>query len=218
MILDAAGFALLAALSPTALLVSAVYLSSANPRRTLLIYLAGAVTMTLILGIVILLALHAGGLNRPHSRPPRYGVRLGLGVLALGAGLLVARRKPKTSKPDKKPGLLARMMRHPAPIAIFAVGMIIFAPSVTFIAAVQVIATANASEAAIALALAVVIAIDVMFAWLPLLLYLAAPAATTRGLNAINAWLKAHSHTITVALLVFAGVVLIGNGIYGLVT
>jgi hypothetical protein len=48
---QAAGFALLSALSPAALLAAAVYLSSANPPKTLLIYLAGAVTMTVVLGI-----------------------------------------------------------------------------------------------------------------------------------------------------------------------
>ncbi len=42
MLTEAAGFAVLAALSPTALLVSAVFLGSASPRRTVLLYLAGA--------------------------------------------------------------------------------------------------------------------------------------------------------------------------------
>ena len=42
MILQAAGLALLAALSPTTLLVSAVYLGSARPRLVAAAYLAGA--------------------------------------------------------------------------------------------------------------------------------------------------------------------------------
>jgi hypothetical protein len=218
MIGQAAGFAFLSALTPTALLVAAVYLSSANPRRMLVFYLAGAVTMTVVLGIVLLLVTHAGGLNHSHQRQPRYGVRLGLGVIALAASLVISRRKPKPPKPDKKPGLITRMMTHPAPIAAFGVGLLLFAPSVSFIAAVQVIATAKASDASIALALAVVVLIDVMFIWLPLGLYLVAPDATTRTLQAVNAWLQAHSHVLTIVLLAVAGVVLIANGIYGLTT
>jgi len=218
MIGQAAGFAVLSALSPAALLVAVVYLSSANPRRMLVFYLVGAVTMTVVLGIVLLLVIHAGGLNHPRQRQPRYGVRLGLGVIALAASLVISRRKPKPPKPDKKPVLLTRMMTHPAPIAAFAVGLLVFAPSVSFIAAVQVIATAKASDATIAFALAVVVLIDVMFIWLPLGLYLAAPDATTRTLQAVNAWLQAHSRFLTVVLLAVAGVVLIGNGIYGLTT
>ena len=58
MIVQAAGLALLAALSPTALLIAAVYLGSARPRLTGLLYLAGAVTMTVIMAIVVLLVLH----------------------------------------------------------------------------------------------------------------------------------------------------------------
>jgi hypothetical protein len=41
MLAEAAGFAFLAALSPTALLIAAIYLGSARPRRTVLCYLAG---------------------------------------------------------------------------------------------------------------------------------------------------------------------------------
>jgi Sap, sulfolipid-1-addressing protein len=218
LILQAAGFALLAAASPAALLVSAVYLGAARPHRALLIYLAGALTTTVVVAIVLLLLIHAGGLNHPHQRQPRYGVRLGLGVLALAVSLLIARRKPKPTRPDKKPGPITRMMTNPAPIATFAVGLLLFTPSVAFIAAVQVIATAKASDAAIAVALLVVILIDVMLAWLPLVLYLAAPDATRRGLNASNSWLKTHSHTITVTLLAVVGVLLVGNGAYGLAT
>ena len=216
MILQAAGFAVLSALTPAALLVAAMYLSSANPRRMLLIFLAGAVTMTVVLGIVLLLVIHAGGLNHPHQRQPRYGLRLGIGVIALAASLVISRRKPKPAKSDRKPGLMTRMMTHESPIAAFAVGVLVFAPSVSFIAAVQVIATAKASDALTALALAIVVLIDVMFVWLPLVLYLVAPDATTRTLQSVNAWLKAHSHVITVVLLAVVGVLLIGNGIYGL--
>ena len=218
MIGQAAGFALLAALNPSALLVAAVYLMSASPRKMLVIYLAGAVTMTVVLGIVLLVVIHAGGLNQPRQRQPRYGLRLGLGVIALAASLVISRRKPKPTKPGKKPGLITRMTTHPAAIAAFAVGMVLFAPSVSFIAAVQVIATAEASEATVALALAVVVLIDVMFIWLPLGLHLAVPDATTRTVQAVNAWLQAHSHVLAVVLLAAAGVVLIGNGIYGLTT
>jgi Sap, sulfolipid-1-addressing protein len=213
---QAAGFAVLAALSPPALLAVAVYLSSANPRRSLLVYLAGAVTMTVILGIVILLAIHAGGLNHPRQRQPRYGLRLGLGALALAAAAFVARRKPRRTKPDKKPGLIKRIMSHPAPLAAFAVGMLLFTPSASFVAAVQVIATARASVALIVLAMAVVVLIDVMFIWLPFGFYLAVPDATTRYVTAADAWVQAHSHAIIVAVLTIVGVLLVIDGATGL--
>ena len=213
---QAAGFAVLAALSPPALLAVAVYLSSANPRRSLLIYLAGAVTMTVILGIVILIAIHAGGLNHPHQRQPRYGLRLGLGVLALAGAIFVARRKPKPARPDKKPSLIKRIMNHPAPLAAFAVGLVLFTPSASFIAAVQVIATARDSIGLIVLAMAVVVIIDVAFIWLPFGFYLAAPNATTRYVTATDAWVQAHSRAIIIAVLLVVGLILVVNGATGL--
>jgi hypothetical protein len=50
MLLQAAGFAVLAALSPTALLITAIYLGSARPRTTALCYLAGAVLISTVMG------------------------------------------------------------------------------------------------------------------------------------------------------------------------
>ena len=70
MLIQSAGLALLAALSPTALLVAAVYLGSARPRQTGLFYLAGAVIMSVVMGVVILVALRSAGLNHPDSTLP----------------------------------------------------------------------------------------------------------------------------------------------------
>jgi Sap, sulfolipid-1-addressing protein len=218
MLATAAGFAVLAAISPAAILVCAVYLGSATPRRTTLLFLAGAITMTVVMGVVVLAALRAGGLSLPSNRTPRYGVRLGLGVLALG-GIFMARRKPRTPDPakKKKPGLVARMMARPGPVAAFATGMVVFVPSASFIAAVQVIATAHASTLSTTLTLTTVVAIDVMLVWLPFLLYLAAPDATTRRLKAFDGWLRAHGHALAAGALTVAGALLILDGISGLV-
>ena len=94
MLLQAAGFAVLAALSPTALLITAIYLGSARPRTTTLCYLAGALLISIVTGIVVLVALRQGHLSYPNHRTPRYGLRLGLGLLILAAIAVVARRKP----------------------------------------------------------------------------------------------------------------------------
>ena len=102
MIAEAAGLALLAALSPTALLVAAVYLGSARPRQTGLFYLAGAVLVSLVVGVVVLAVLRSADLNQSHQHAPRYGLRLGLGILLLAAGMVVALRKPRTPDPAKR--------------------------------------------------------------------------------------------------------------------
>jgi hypothetical protein len=213
MIAQAAGLALLAALSPAALLVAAVYLGSARPRLTSLSYLAGAVTMSLVMGVIILVALRRTGLSLPADREPRYG----LGIVLLAAGAFAAARKPRPPGPaNKRQGLLSRMVANPAPLSAFAVGVLVFAPGITFLAAVQVIATARSSLELTAVAVAVVVIINVLLVWLPITAHLAAPGPTERRLTAFNGWLRAHGNQVLAVVLVAAGGIMTANGVYGL--
>ena len=224
MFAEAAGFAVLAALSPTALLVMAVFLGSANPRTTALLYVAGATLMTVAMAVAVLFILRGAGLNQPRAHDPRYGLRLGLGVLALASAAFVARRRrepeaepgavPGPSK--KKPGLITRLTSRPRPATAFAVGLILFVPSATFIAAVQVVATAKAAVGATVLALVLVVLITVLIVLLPLLTFLAAPEATGRRLASLNAWLRANGRVILISGLAVGGLALVINGAIGL--
>jgi hypothetical protein len=258
---QAAGFAVLAAVSPTSLLVMAVFLGSANPRTTALLYVAGAMLMTVLMAVVLLLVLRATGLNHPHEHAPRYGFRLGLGLLCLAAAVVVVRRARRSAldvgaqamstqaagtqaagtqaagtqvagtqataatqavgtagagRGTKGPGFVSRLVASPKPSAAFVVGVILFAPSATFIAAVQVVATANASTVTTALALVIVVILTGLIVWLPLLTYLAAPEATTRRLKALNGWLRANGRLLLMSALAVGGILLIINGSAGL--
>jgi MFS family permease len=233
---QAAGFAVLAALSPTALLITAIYLGSARPRTTALFYLAGAVLISAVLGIAILLALRYSTFQLPGHRTPRYGLRLGLGIVILAAIAVVARRKPRLlglagrsgdrgnpvqpdqgKQPGQGKGIVSRLVSSPSPLTAAVVGMLVFGPGVTFIAAIQVIATARAGVTLSALGLVIVIAINVAFVWLPFLAYLAAPDLTTRKLTAFNAWLRAHGRILVMLALLVAGAILAVDGLLGLI-
>lgn len=221
MLVQATGFALLAAVSPTALLVMAVFLGSANPRATALMYAAGALVMTVAMAITILLVLRATGLNQPRQHGPRYALRFGLGVVALAAAVFVSRRKrpaPAAAPGEgeaRKPGLVARLTASPSPRTAFLLGVLLFAPGATFIAAVQVVATANEGVPVTAAAIVIVVALTALTVWLPLLTYLAAPGPTTRALRAANEWLRARGRALLVGALWVAGTVLVVNGALG---
>jgi len=217
MLSEAAGLAVLAALSPTAVLVSAVFLGSANPHRTVLIYLAGAIVMTAIFATVVFVALQAGHLQRPREYQPRYGLRLGLGVLMMLAGAYLRRRRPKPPDPAKRDRrIISRLLATPRPWAAFIVGLLVYSPSLTFIAAVQVVATSKASVAGDVVGTAVVIAITVVFAWLPFAMYLLAPDRTAWVLRSCDSWLRSHGYVLAVAGLGIGGVLLTLDGILGL--
>jgi Sap, sulfolipid-1-addressing protein len=220
---QAAGFAVLAALSPTALLVMAVFLGSANPRTTALLYVAGATLMTVVMAVAVLFILRDAGLNQPRDHTPRYGLRLGLGILALASAAFVARRRRREPEPGavpdpgkKKPGLITRLTSRPRPATAFAVGLILFVPSATFIAAVQVVATARVAVGETVLALVEVVLITVLIVLLPLLTFLAAPEATGRRLASLNAWLRANGRVILISGLAIGGLALVINGAIGL--
>jgi Sap-like sulfolipid-1-addressing protein len=216
-LIQATGLALLASLSPTALLVAAVYLGSARPRLTAALYLTGAVVMSLVMGIILLLVLRSANLSLPADYTPRYGLRLGLGILLLVAAALVARRQIRPPDPDQaKRSMVDRLVANPAPVSAFLVGILVFAPGITFLAALQVIATAQASLDLTALALLIVVVINVLLVWLPILLYLAAPELTTRYLKSFNNWLRTHARAILCVVMAAAGAIMVANGIYGL--
>jgi hypothetical protein len=192
--------------------------------------------MTLAMAVTVLVVLHATGLNQPRQRTPRYGLRLGLGIFALAlAGFMIVRARRARTAGDrtasgraggestagsegtaKRPGFVARLTAHPRPLTAFLAGLFLFAPSASFIAAVQVIATSNAPEPQIVLATAIVITLTALIVWLPLIAYLAAPEATTRFLRNANGWVVAHSRTLVTGALAIAGVALVINGAGGI--
>jgi Sap, sulfolipid-1-addressing protein len=216
---QAAGLALLSALSPTALLIAAVYLGSARPGLTSLFYLAGAVLISVVMGVVVLLALRSAGLNHPDQHATRYGLRLGLGILLFAAGTFVVTRKPRSRDPAKaQHGLVSRMVADPAPLSAFFVGLLVFAPGVTFIAALQVIATAQTDLEVTILAVLLVVVINVLLVWLPITLHLVAPHSTEKRLKAFNKWLRANGRTVLAVVLVVAGGIMVFDGTYGLIT
>jgi hypothetical protein len=216
MLPEAIGLALLGSLSPTALLVAAVYLGSDRPRLIAALYLAGAVVMSLAMGVVILLILRSSGLSHHDQRSPRYGLRVGLGILLVGAGIVAAKRRPTADSEKTQQGLLSRMTGRPAPLTAFLAGVLIFAPGATFLAAMQVIATAQASVELTVVAVILVVVINVTLVWLPIVFYLAAPELTSRYLSSFNGWLRANGKTVLTWTLIVGGVFLVANGIYGL--
>ncbi len=214
MLAEAAGFAFLAGISPTSLMVMAVFLGSASPQRTASAYLAGALAMTVGMAVALLFAIRAIGLEQPRLHDPRYGLRLALGILALLAALVIRLRRPRESGSGR--GLMSRLIAQPSAGTAFVAGLVLFTPSLTFIAAVQVIATSNPGTPGTVLGLLIVVAITVLIVWLVLLAYLLAPDATGRRLTAFNDWLRANGKKLTIGGLVIGGVALVTNGALGL--
>ncbi len=215
---QAAGLAVVAAFYPPAMLIAALYLASARPGRFTALYVIGGTVIVSVIGIAALLAMRNLGLSLPHHRQTRYGVRLTLGVLALIAAAVIYRRRPKERDPSKpkKRSLLGRLSAQPRPKTAFLAGVLMFGPSLTFLAAVQVVATAKAGILATIGAMLMIIVLTLAFAWVPLVAYLVAPDLTARKLRTLDEWLKRHGKMVMVAAVAIIGVLLIAQGISGL--
>lgn len=223
---QAAGLALLAGFYPPAMLIATSYLVSERPGKMVVLYLAGGVLMVTIIGTAALIAIRAGGLSHLGQHQTRYGLRLGLGVVAMIAAVVIIRRRRRPPDPandpakdpakPKMPGVAARLSSRPTPRTAFVVGIVVFGPSLTFISAVQVVATAKASLAATIGAMVMIVVLTVTFGWLPLVAYLIAPDATVRTLSAFNAWLTRNGRSVLAAAVGVIGVFLVIQGIAGL--
>jgi hypothetical protein len=252
--------ALVASISPPALLLAALYLRSERPGKISLFFVAGGLFVVTLIGVAALVAMRAGGLSHIGHHQTRYGVRLGLGLLALVAAVVFYLRRRKagpgnlaksveaaqqsggadgagdlggtdgaggagdTAKPGgaakpkkpKKPKLIQRLSARPSPVTAFLVGVFMFGPSLTFISAVQVVATARTGLADTIGAMTMIIVLAVAFAWLPFLAYLIAPARTLHLLHSLEAALAKHGRTVATAALAVVGLYLTIQGITGL--
>jgi hypothetical protein len=217
-----AWLALVASISPPAALLAGLYLRSERPGKVTLFFIVGGLVVVSVVGVVVLVVMRAGGLSHldHFHHQTRYGVRLGLGLIALAAAVFLYLRKPKPRDPakkPKKPKLIHRLSARPSPLTAFAVGVFMFGPSLTFISAVQVVATAKAGLADTIGAMALIIVLAVLFAWLPFLAYLVAPDRTLHLLHRLEAALAKHGRTILVAAVAVIGLYLTIQGITGLV-
>jgi hypothetical protein len=217
-----AWLALVASISPPAMLLAGLYLRSERPGKHTLSFIIGGLVIVTVVGTVALVLIRAGGLSHlgHHHHQTRYGLRLGLGVIALAAAVFLYLRKPKQpdpSKKPKKPNLVKRLSSQPSSVTAFAVGVFMFGPSVAFISAVQVVATAKTGLGDTIAAMAMIVVLAVLFGWLPFLAYLIAPGRTLHLLHSLEGALAKHGRTILVAAVAVIGLYLTIQGITGLV-
>lgn len=215
---EVAGLALLAGISPPAMLIAALLLASSRPGRFAGLYVIGGTVIVSAISIAALLAMRDAGFSLPKHNQPRYGLRLALGVIALIAAVVIYLHKPKERDPSnpKKPNLMERLSSDPETKTAFLAGILMFGPSLTFLAAVQVVATARAGVLATIGAMLMILVLTLSFAWVPLVAYLIAPDLTTRKLRSFDVLLKRYGKTVLVAAIALVGVLLVAQGISGL--
>ncbi|WP_166459853.1 GAP family protein [Amycolatopsis pithecellobii] len=210
MLAEALPAALGAAISPPALLFIAFLLANPRPRSRALIFLTGAVLITLGVGFVVVLALQGSGLeSRQHRTVPPW-IDLSLGIVLVAFAVVVRFRPPRGPK-------AAKQRRELGLIGLLGVGVVMYTPSPLYLASLHAIAKAHERVLVAVLSVVLVAAIYMLVIEIPIIAHVIWPDATIRVITAVNTWLAEHGRTIIVLVSAGFGAYLIGSGIAHLV-
>jgi hypothetical protein len=230
--------ALEAALYPTLLAAVVILLAQPRPARLLGAYLAGGLTISIGLGLVIVFAL-SDAVNS-QSSGLSWGADLAIGGLALLLAVVLAtraddrfreRRKRRaavaaggkaaatnraaaTNPPaDKKEPWSERILARGSVPIVFAAGLAINVPGAAYLIGLKDIAAGNHGTAADVALIVGFNLIMFMLAEIPLLGLWLAPERTNALVEAFNEWLSSHGREIAIVLCALLGVFLIARGI-----
>jgi hypothetical protein len=226
--------ALEAALYPTLLAAVVILFAQPRPRRLLAAYLAGGLTISITLGLVIVFAL--GGSVRGGSSELSWGADLVVGGLALLLAVALAtradervrerraRRKVAAGTPQKAPAeepsdsspkepWSERILARGSVPLVFAAALAINLPGAAYLIGLKDIAAGDHSDATKVIMILAFNVIMFALAEIPLAGLVFAPERTHDLVVRSNAWLSGHGRQIAIGLCGSFGVYLIVRGI-----
>src|SRR3954453_19143739 len=132
---DVVLLAFTAALNPTLLTATTVMLLLPDPARLMLGYWLGAMTTSITLGVVIVLALQDSTAVSTTQRSLSPAADLALGALAVVVAVVVATdRAPRGRKEDKGPPRWQQALSRGTPRTTFALGVMLTLPGASYLA------------------------------------------------------------------------------------
>src|SRR4051794_39413550 len=192
--------AVAAAFYPTLLAGVIIILARPRPVRLLAAFLAGGMTMSILIGLFLLGALEGSGLADRSQQATPVGLTIGVGLLSLGVAYALAtgrekrftdararRRARRPAKPAKTPLAERYIQKGSAPVA-FALGIVLNLPGAWYVAALSEMSSAGYPTST---DLLLIVAFNlIMFALIeiPLVTYLLAPERAEALVARINTW------------------------------
>jgi Sap, sulfolipid-1-addressing protein len=206
--------ALIASLSPLGLTVLLLLAQADRYRGRVLVFLAGAALCTLAVGFAIVFALHGIGLGLRTHRTPRYGLRLAVGLILIGAAVLLARRPARSRSGQSR---LTRAARDGGLIAAFIVGVAMALPSPSYLSALQEVGSSGLSTVAVTVWVLLIVALTLITIEIPAVVLLLAPDWSLPRLTALHGWLGRNGRALLVLVLAVLGGWQFIEGLTGLI-
>lgn len=215
--------AAVSALDAGLLAAAVVMLGRPQPARQLLAYLIGGMGFSIIIGLLIVLALHRSSVLRGLDRSTRAVIEVAAGGLLAFIAIAVASgrrmqwhpRRTRKRNADHPPlhSLADRALGHDSLWIAWAAGALYSAPGAEYLAGLALLAKLNAPPAA---NVAAILGFNVvMFALieLPLLGLVLMPDRTRSLTEKLNAWMTAHRQTLIVMVAGAGGAYLLISGL-----
>ena len=207
--------ALLASLYPFGLAALFLLLQATRPRARAGVFLIGAAVCTLAVGFLVVFVLRGAGVGNNSEQTPRYGLELAIGVAFLVGAWVLAHHVPKPKSEDQ-PSRITKAASGSGLLAVFVVGIAMYTPSPTYLAALEVVGSSKLSTAATSLWIIIVVVLLLITIEIPILLYWLAPGWTVPRLSAVNDWLARNGRNFFAIVLAVLGVWEVTRGLVGL--
>jgi hypothetical protein len=207
--------ALLASLYPFGLAALLLLLTATRPRARAAAFFIGAAALLLGVGFLVVFVLRDAGVNKSSSQSTHYGLQLAIGLVFLLGAVVVAHRPPKPK--SDQPSRVTKAVTGSGLLAAFLVGMAMYTPSPTYLAALEAVGAAHLSAAEAGIWVVTVVTLVLITIEIPILLYVFAPEWTIPKLKALDTWLSVNTRTLLIGVLAVLGVWEVVAGIVGLV-
>jgi hypothetical protein len=217
-------FSLTATANPTLIAATTVMLLLPNPKRLMLGYLAGALLVSVTIGLVIVFSLQGSGAVDTAKRTVNPALDLVIGALLLvvaaaihsGRVREVRRRRREAheaAKAAKKPPRWRRLLEQGSPRDTFVVGVLLTLPGASYLAALDSLSKVDPGTAATVLVVIGINLIMLLLVELPLISFAVAPEWTPRALERVKGWFARHGRHAMVIGAASVGSLLIARGL-----
>ena len=185
MLWEALPTALVAAFSPTTLVIVAGLLARDRPLRLSLSFLAAAAGVTLLVGFLVVTVLATTNVDnsRRHPTVPP-ALNIGLGLAAVGLAVFITVHKPRARTERQK-----KRDRQRAPLlTAVLLGLAMGSPSPLYVLSLHSVAQADPGAGARTVDVLIIAAVVLLMAELPIITYLLWPDRTAAELHRANTW------------------------------
>ena len=122
-----------------------IFLGRPSPKRLLSFFLAGALLVSVGIGLAAVTVLDAANLSSSTQRTVHAAIDIPLGIVAVvvGAHFLLTAPKPKQPKKDSGPSLTQRVLSKDSSWLVFLLGIILDMPGIWYLIALKDIGLAD---------------------------------------------------------------------------